>query len=190
MGKNLITPTKERIMIISQNRGKVKKKALSLISQLKPDLSRPLLKFILEMCLGMLMLGSCNVNLIAEILKEQIDVKHTVKRLHRMLLNSRILELANKLSLKVLIGRIWNSTILALDGGGLSHQYGKKFEKSANAERFKIVDQLINHIGKLGLWVIDRGYDGGKMLKYFLGKGLNFMLRMNKSRNIIYKGKK
>ena len=224
-------------MIISQNRGKVKKKALSLINQLKADLSRPLIKFILEMCLGMLMLGSSNVNLIAGILKEQIDVKHTVKRLHRMLLNSRILELANQLSLKVSIGRICRSTILALDGGELSHQYGKKFEKSAkvkdgssgelrmgywlnqisgynpgssetfpillriystlesgfksaNNETFKIVDQLISHIGKLGLWVIDRGYDGGEVLKYFLGKGLDFMLRMNKSRNIIYKGKK
>jgi hypothetical protein len=52
MPKYLIKPTKERIMIISQNRGKVKKKALSLINQLKPDLSRPLIKFILEICFG------------------------------------------------------------------------------------------------------------------------------------------
>ena len=93
-------------MIISQNRGKVKKKALMLITQLKSDLTRPIIKFILEMVMGMLMTGSCNVNLIAGILKEKIAVKHTLKRLHRMLLNSWILDLANKLSLKESVSRI------------------------------------------------------------------------------------
>lgn len=226
-------------MIISQNRGKVKKKALNLINQLKPDLSRPLIKFILEMCIGMLMTGSCNVNLIAGILREKIAVKHTLKRLHRMLLNSWLLDLANQLSLKESVSRIASTTILALDGGDLSHQYGKKFEKSArvkdgssgelrmgywlnqisgynpgssetfpillsiystleigfksaNNETFKLLDIVVNRIGQLGLWVMDRGYDGGEVLKYFLGKGLDFMVRMNtrQGRNLIYRGKK
>ena len=226
-------------MIISQNRGKVKKKALMLITQLKSDLTRPVVKFILEMVMGMLMTGSCNVNLIAGILKEKIAVKHTLKRLHRMLLNSWILDLANKLSLKESISRIDSTTILALDGVDLSHQYGKKFEKSArvkdgsggelrmdywlnqisgynpgsgetfpillsiystlescfksaNNEAFKLLDIVIKRIGQLGLWVMDRGYDGGEVLKYFLGKGVDFMVRMKTSqgRNLIYRGKK
>lgn len=226
-------------MIISQNRGKVKKKALSLINQLKSDLTRPVIKFILEMCMGMLMSGSCNVNFIAGLLKEKIDVKQTVKRLHRMLLNPVILSLANQLSLKESLIKICESTVIALDGGDLSHQYGEKFEKSAfvkdgssgevrqgywlnqisgynpkrnetfpillwiystlekgfksaNIETFKLVDKLVDHIGNLGLWVIDRGYDSGVVLKYFLDRGLNFMLRMKikQGRNIIYNGKK
>ena len=225
-------------MIISQNRGKVKKIALSLINKVKSELTRPQIKFILEMSMGMITTGSTNVNLIAGILKEKIEVRHTLKRLQRMLLNPWILELGNKLSLKESVNKIDKSTILALDGGDLSHQYGEKFEKScpvkdgslgglrsgywlnqvsgynpgsketfpillsiystleagfksATHETFKLVEKLVEKIGGIGLWVIDRGYDGGEILKYFLGKGLDFMLRMrlNKGRNIIYKGK-
>lgn len=224
-------------MIIPENREKVKRKAISLLNKLKSELSRPIKKFILEMTLGMQMTGSCNANLIAGVLQEETEVKHTIKRLHRMLLNSKILRLANKLSLKQAAKKISEATILALDGGDISHQYGKKFEKaatvrdgssgelrsgywlnqisgynpgvketfpvllsiystleegfkSANNETFKIADKVVDRIGKVGLWVIDRGYDGGEVLKYFLSKGLHFMLRMNKSRNIIYQGKK
>lgn len=224
-------------MIITQNKTKVKKKALSLINKLKPDITKPLMKFILEMSMGMLVTGTCNVNLIAGALKEETEVKHTLKRLQRMLLNSKVLSLANKLSVRESKKKISGTTILALDGGDISHQYGEKFEKSAtvkdgssgelrngywlnqisgynpdtketfpillkiystlesgfksaNNETFKILDKLIGQIGRLGLWVIDRGYDGGEVIKYFLRKGLDFMLRMNKSRNIIYKGEK
>lgn len=222
-------------MIISQSRSKVKTKALTLINSLS-GLTRPWLKFVLEMTLSILTTGSCNVNLIAGSLKEKVKVKHTLKRLQRMLLKSRILEFANRLSLQESISKICASTIIALDGGDLSHQYGDQFEKcatvkdgssgelrkgywlnqisgynpgtgetfpillsiystletgfkSANYETFKIADKLIEQIGSLGLWVIDRGYDGGKVLEYFLSKGLDFMLRMNESRHIIYRGK-
>lgn len=222
-------------MIISQSRAKVKKKALTLINSLS-GLTRPLLKFVLEMTLGILTTGSCNVNLIAGSFKEKVKVKHTLKRLQRMLLRSHLLEFANCLSLEESIGKIGASTVIALDGGDLSHQYGEKFEKcatvkdgssgefrkgywlnqisgynpgsqetfpillsiystlelgfkSANTETFKIADKLVEKIGSLGLWVIDRGYDGGHVLKYFLSRGLDFMLRMNESRNIIYQGK-
>ena len=224
-------------MIIPENREKVKRKAIVLINKLGSEISKPIKKFILEMAMGMQMTGSCNVNLIAGVLQEETEVKHTLKRLHRMLLNSKILHLANKLSLNQAVKKISKATILALDGGDISHQYGKKFEKSAtvkdgssgelrpgywlnqisgynpavretfpvllsiystleegfksaNNETFKIADKVVDRIGRLGLWVIDRGYDGGEVLKYFLSKGLHFMLRMNKSRNIIYRGKK
>jgi hypothetical protein len=222
-------------MIISQSRTEVKRKALRLISSVS-GLSRPLMKFVLEMTFGILTTGSCNVNQIAGNFKEKVKVKHTLKRLQRMLLKSQLLEFANILSLKESLKKIGKSTILALDGGDISHQYGKKFEKSvtvkdgssgklrkgywlnqisgynpdsgetypillsiystlesgfksANKETFKIADKLVEEIGDLGLWVIDRGYDSGHVLKYFLGKGLDFMVRMKETRNIQYKGK-
>ncbi len=225
-------------MIIPENRGKVKKISLSLINQIKSEISLPLKKFIMEICFGMLISGSCNVNLIAGILHEKTGLKHTLKRLHRMLLKSSLLEIANKLSLKESVRKINKKTVLALDGGDISHQYGKKFEKSAkvkdgsrkgkelsegywlnqisgynpasqetfpillwvystlesgfksaNTETIKIVEKLVEEIGDIGLWVIDRGYDAGKMLGFFLDKGLHFMVRMKKNRNIINKGK-
>jgi hypothetical protein len=224
-------------MIIPESREKVKKKAISLVNQLRGNLSKPIRKFVLEMSMGMLMTGTCNVNLIAGALGERIDPRHTLKRLHRMLLNWQILIFANRLSLKEASKKVGEKTILALDGGELTHQYGNKFEKSAkvrdgsnggalregywlnqvsgynpstretfpimlyiysvleqgfksaNIETFKIVDKVIDRLGDLGLWVIDRGYDGGEVLRYFFGKGLDFMLRMRKTRNIIYEGK-
>ncbi|MGD2092169.1 MAG: hypothetical protein PVH61_38725 [Candidatus Aminicenantes bacterium] len=59
-------------------------------------------------------------------------------------------------------------------------------------EVFKLLDIVIKRIGQLDLWVMDRGYDGGEVLKYFLGKGADFMVRMKTSqgRNLIYRGKK
>lgn len=224
-------------MIISENREKVKKKAIGLIYQLKSELSKPVRKFVLEMSMGMLLSGSCNINLITGLLKEGIDPRHTIKRLHRMLLNCQILKYANQLSLKESLSKINDKTILALDGGDISHQYGKKFDKmatirdgsskelrpgywlnqvsgynpstrhtfpilldiystlekgfkSSNVETFKIVDKVVDKVDNKGLWVIDRGYDGGEVLNHFLSKGLHFMLRMNKSRNLIFKGRK
>ncbi|MGD2089675.1 MAG: transposase [Candidatus Aminicenantes bacterium] len=226
-------------MIISQSRSKVKCKVLRIVDRLKSDLSKPLLKFVSEMVLGMLMTGSCNINLIAAHLKEQIAVKDTIKRLHRMLLKGKVLlKLANVLSLEEALKKIDKDTIFALDGGDITHQYGEKFEKStyvkdgsskkgelrlgywlnqisgynpgsgetfpillyiystlekgfksANIETFKIVDHFLEKIGKIGLWVVDRGYDSGRILSYFLSKELDFMVRMTKSRDVMFKGK-
>ena len=221
-------------MIITENRKKVKRNSLSLISSIKTKLSLPVKKFILEMCFGMIISQSCNVNLIAGKLKESIKVKDTLKRLQRMLLNSKLLKIANKLSISESKKKINSETILALDGGEISHQYGKKFEKqatvkdgsknkllpgywlnqisgynpsteetfpialdmystkekcfkSANKESFKIMDNAISEIGRQGLWVMDRGYDGGKVFDYFLNKSLNFVVRMTKQRHLKYK---
>ncbi len=130
--KNLIITKKEPKMIISESRAKVKLKVLNLVACLKSDLSRPVLKFVSEMVIGMLMTGSCNINLIAAHLKEQIASKDTIKRLHRMLLKgSLLLKLANGLSLKEALQKIDKDTIFALDGGDITHQFGEKFEKSA-----------------------------------------------------------
>ena len=224
-------------MIITENREKVKRKAFSLINKLDKMATVPIKKFILEMSFGIIMTGSSNVNLIASKLKEHSAVKHTIKRLQRMLLRSRVLGFANKLSLLESIKKIDLDTVIALDGGDISHQYGKKFEKSAvvkdgssgrfrmgywlnqisgynpkagetfpvlldiystlekgfksaNVETFKIADKLVEKIGSIGLWVLDRGYDSGRILSYFLDNNLNFVVRMKTNRDIIYEGKK
>lgn len=115
-------------MIITENREKVKRQALSLLKKYKVKLSKPEQKFILEMMLGMLLTGSSNLTEISRSLKEKISVKDTLKRLVRMLSHEDILEISNEISLKESKSRINEKTILALDTGDISHQYGSKFE--------------------------------------------------------------
>ena len=86
-------------MIITENRKKAKRISLSLIKSIKNKLSLPIRKFILEMSFGMIISQSSNVSLIAGRLGESIKVKDTLKRLQRMLLNSQLLKIANKLPL-------------------------------------------------------------------------------------------
>ena len=108
-------------MIISQSRSKVKTKLLNFVNRLQSDLSKPLLKFVSEMVMGIILTGSCNLNLIASYLKEEIAVKDTLKRLQRMLLNGQLLRLSNRLSLEESMKKINKDTILALDGGDITH---------------------------------------------------------------------
>ena len=52
------------------------------------------------------------------------------------------------------------------------------------------MDSVISEIGTKGLWVMDRGYDGGKVFDYFLNKSLDFVVRMTKQRHLKYKTQK
>lgn len=45
--------------------------------------------------------------------------------------------------------------------------------KSMNTESMKAVENFVSAAGPKGLWVLDRGYDGGIMLNYFLNKDLD-----------------
>lgn len=60
-----------------------------------------------------------------------------------------------------------------------------KWFKSANCRTIALVNRLVERIGVKGIWVVDRGYDSGIILKHFLDKGLRFIVRMKKNRNII-----
>ncbi|MCP4023991.1 MAG: transposase [Desulfobacteraceae bacterium] len=223
-------------MIIPHKLEKVKKIAESLFRKLSQRISIPQLKFILEMSFGMLVSGSCQLPEIAKTLRERKKPKHVIKRLRRNLDNEKILSWANQVSIQEAVLKIDSSTVLALDGGDITHQYGKKFEhsapvrdgssgkirtgywlnqisgfnpsthevfpilldlystkecgfKSSNNETFKCLDKLVDKIGNIGLWVADRGYDSGKVFSYLQKKKLDFMIRMNDSRNIIYRNK-
>jgi len=126
--KTPITPTKERIMIISENTEKVKKKALRLVEKLETRLSKPERKFVLEMIMGMLISGSSNISEIARSLQEPLALKHTTKRLDRMLTHHHILGISNQLCLEESVDKIDEHTIIALDGGDTVHPYGENFE--------------------------------------------------------------
>jgi len=127
--KNIDITKKGAEMIVTENREKVKRKALSLINKGDRDLSKPEKKFMLEMMMGMVLTGSCNLTQIARSLKESITVKDTLKRLGRMASKEHILDTANKISLKESMSKLNSKTILALDSGDIVHQYGRKFEK-------------------------------------------------------------
>jgi hypothetical protein len=114
-------------MIIPENREKVKRKVLSLINKAESALSLPEKKFLSEMVMGMLTSGSCNVTELARSLYEKISIKQTLKRLSNMLQHDNLLELCNDLCLSEPIAKIDEETILALDVGDVSHQYGSLF---------------------------------------------------------------
>lgn len=118
-------------MIIPENREKVKRKVLSLINKADSDLKIPEKKFLLEMVMGMLMSGSSNVTEIARWLCEKIPIKQTLKRLSNMLQHDNLLEICNQLCLSESFSKIDDHTILALDVGDVSHQYGGSFEHIA-----------------------------------------------------------
>jgi hypothetical protein len=52
-------------MIITENREKVKRKAIRLVNKLSDVLSKPERKFVLEMIMGILITGSVNLTRIA-----------------------------------------------------------------------------------------------------------------------------
>jgi hypothetical protein len=117
-------------MIITENREKVKRKAIRLVNKLSDVLSKPERKFVLEMLMGILITGSVNLTRISGVLNERILIKDTLKRLLRMLMHEGILEVSNEYVLSESVKRVNKDTILALDSGDISHQYGEKFEKA------------------------------------------------------------
>ena len=118
-------------MIISESREKVKKIVKNFTVKLKGTLTRPQGKFVMEMLMGILMTGSTNLTQISKSLKEKTKTKHILKRLLRMSDQESLLEIANEQILDESVPKISDRTVLALDGGDLTHQYGEKFEKSS-----------------------------------------------------------
>ena len=216
---------------------KVKSVAKRVVQNLGKDVTLPERKFALEMTLGMLRTGSCNVTRIAASLGEDAKTKHILKRFDRMLMHDGLLERANEVCLTEAIRKIDEYTAIALDGGDIVHQYGRKFEHqanvrdgsskengigfwlnqvtgynesnhetfpillssysarepgfvSANEEAFGMIDQVHAKVGCLGIWVLDRGYDGGYILKHLLGRRLRFVVRMTDKRDIWVGGEK
>ena len=62
--------------------------------------------------------------------------------------------------------------------------------KSMNIETFKAISKIVKYFGKIGTYVMDKGYDDSKYFKAFLESKIKFVVRGKKNRNVIYKGKK
>ena len=62
--------------------------------------------------------------------------------------------------------------------------------KSENDQLFKVIDTVSNHIGKKGIFAIDRGGDRGKLYDKFLEKDREkrFVIRLTKMRDLVHKG--
>jgi hypothetical protein len=62
--------------------------------------------------------------------------------------------------------------------------------KSENDQIFKVIDAVSTHVGKKGIYAIDRGGDRGKLYDKFLKKGeeKRFVIRLVKTRDLIHKG--
>jgi hypothetical protein len=64
--------------------------------------------------------------------------------------------------------------------------------KSENDQLFKVIDGVGAHIGKRGIYAIDRGGDRGKLYDKFLEQGneKRFVIRLAKNRDLVHKGVK
>ena len=64
--------------------------------------------------------------------------------------------------------------------------------KSENDQIFKVIDAVDNHIGKKGIYAVDRGGDRGKLYNKFLEKKKEkrFVIRLTKTRDLVHKGVK
>jgi hypothetical protein len=64
--------------------------------------------------------------------------------------------------------------------------------RSENHQLFKLIEAVSARLGKKGIYAIDRGGDRGKLYDKFLEKGKEkrFVIRLEKNRDLIHKGKR
>jgi len=60
---------------------------------------------------------------------------------------------------------------------------------SENAEIFKALDFLDEHFEKTNIRAFDRGFDRGKIFEKLIKTSVDFIVRLEETRNLIYKGK-
>lgn len=120
--------------MVPQNWQKVKRIVGSVVRKGSKRLSVPEQKFCTEMILGMLKTGSCNLTRISGNLGEDIEVKHTLKRVQRMAGHDVVLDLANEITLEAASYKAGKETIWALDIGDSIREYGKSFALAATVK--------------------------------------------------------
>lgn len=64
------------------------------------------------------------------------------------------------------------------------------FFKSINNETYIAIDQIINYFGKIGTYIMDRGYDDKKYFQTLNNKDVNFIIRGKKNRTVIHNNEK
>lgn len=118
--------------MIAEIRQNVKKKIVSVASSIAEDnisVTKPFHKYILEIVTGVLTSKSCNLTEIAKSLKEDKDIRHTLKRIRRNAHNHpELLELSNYYNMNKWKEKVREETIIALDAGDICHHFGDSFE--------------------------------------------------------------
>lgn len=115
--------------MLEQNSTKVKRKIRKVVDAVSMWLSVPEYKFMLEMVSGALSSGSLNLMELSRSLKENIDIKHTHKRLQRHVsLAGQFLDLSNQYSLTHPAEPISTDTFIYLDGGDLTYSKAVSYE--------------------------------------------------------------
>ena len=61
---------------------------------------------------------------------------------------------------------------------------------SENTEILKAVDRVLRHVGDRGIWVMDRGGDRRKLFVPFLDRKIDFIVRLEGDRYLVYRGRK
>jgi len=112
-----------------RERDKWKVRIASWVDDLSGELSRPVLKLILECVFGILTSGSLQLSEIGRSLQESVRLHHTVKRLSRMLCrHSEVAWHAEELLLSRLGPSVTEEMIVAVDGGDLNRDGAEKSE--------------------------------------------------------------
>jgi hypothetical protein len=62
---------------------------------------------------------------------------------------------------------------------------GRNRYKSQRAMMEMAISTIVRHVGKLGLWVFDRGFDNWQFFAFLAGLTLRFLIRVNSNRMVI-----
>ena len=98
-------------------------------------------------------------------------------------------------SQKCLGNGYWTLSVIATDVGKpplvplYNHLYSHKSPdyESENTEIRRAIRRVIKHTRKRGVWVLDRGGDRGKVFAEMITRELSFIIRLKKTRDLIYR---
>ena len=98
-------------------------------------------------------------------------------------------------SQKCLGNGYWTLSVIATDVGKpplvplYNHLYSHRSpdHQSENTEIRRAIRRVIKHTHRRGVWVLDRGGDRGKIFEEMMNQGLSFLIRLKKTRNLVYR---
>ena len=57
--------------------------------------------------------------------------------------------------------------------------------ETLNQTRLRVIDRVVQRIGRKGIWVFDRGNDGGRLFAALCRRKLRFLIRLRKNRHLV-----
>ena len=169
--------------------------------------SKPAKKFVMETQYGLAKGGSCLVSNMARALDEDIKLNYTIDRLcdnfanlddeyEKIIWRNYINEVKKHINTK--------EPIAIFDDSDINKEYSKKLEdfyskiyscksknfKSKNTYTLDSIKAVENIVGKKFIGIFDRGYDDKKIFDYMDKKEHSFIVRLEDTRTLLFKGKK